>query len=129
MRRLLLASLLALTPACARELGPEAAYRSLVKAVAERDADKAWNLLSRASQKRLEEKARTAAARAPGVVAPSGRQLLLGDAALQARPAARFSVVSQTDQRALLRVEIEGVPPREVTLVHEGRWRVELPER
>ena len=131
MRPLLLASLLALAlpPACARELGPEAAYRSLLKAVAERDADKAWNLLSRASQKRLEEKARAAAERAPGVVPPSGRQLLLGDAALQARPVATVAVTSQTGQRAVLRVEVEGASPREVALVHEGRWRVELPER
>ncbi len=127
MRCLLLLSLLALSPACARDLGPEAAYRSFLKAVAERDADKAWNLLSRASQKRLDERARAAAARAPGVVPPSGRQLLLGDAALQARPVAAVALVSQTDQRAVLRVEIQGTPPREVTLVHEGRWRVELP--
>jgi len=128
MRSLLLASLIALTPACARELGPEAAYRSFLKAVAERDADRAWNLLSQASQKRLDERARAAAARAPGVVAPSGRQLLLGDAALQARPAATVAVLSQTDRRAVLRVDVEGASPREVALVHEGRWRVELPE-
>jgi len=128
MRSLLLASLIALTPACARELGPEAAYRSFLKAVAERDADRAWNLLSQASQKRLDERARAAAARAPGVVAPSGRQLLLGDAALQARPAATVAVLSQTDRRAVLRVDVEGAPSREVALVHEGRWRVELPE-
>ncbi len=127
MRRLFLLSLLALSPACARDLGPEAAYRSFLKAVADRDADKAWNLLSRASQKRLDERARAAAARAPGVVPPSGRQLLLGDAALQARPVATVAMVSQTDQRAVLRVEIQGAPPREVTLVHEGHWRVELP--
>lgn len=127
MRLLLLASIVALAPACARELGPEAAYRSFLKAAADRDADRAWNLLSQASQKRLDEKARAAAARAPGVVPPSGRQLLLGDAALQARAATAVAVVSQTGQRAVLRVEVEGAPPREVTLVHEGRWRVELP--
>ncbi len=127
MRRLLLLALLSLSPACARDLGPEAAYRSFLKAVADRDADRAWNLLSRASQKRLDERARAAAAQAPGVVPPSGRQLLLGDAALQARPAAAVALVSQTGQRAVLRVEVQGAPPREVTLVHEGRWRVELP--
>ncbi len=129
MRRLVLVSLLAFSPACARELGPEAAYRSLLKASADRDADRAWNLLSRGSQKRLDDRARAAAARAPGVVAPSGRQLLLGDAALQARPAAAVAVLSQTGQRALLRVDVEGGPPQEVALVYEGRWRVELPER
>ncbi len=127
MRRLLLLSLLSLSFACARELGPDAAYRSFLKAVADRDADKAWNLLSRESQKRLDEKARAASARAPGVVPPSGRQLLLGDAALQVRPAGSVAVVSQTGQRAVLRVEVEGAPPRQVTLVREGRWRVELP--
>ena len=114
--------------ACARDPGPEAAYRSLAKAVAERDADRAWSLLSRESQKRLEVLARETAARAPGVVAPSGRQLLLGDAALASRPLAGVEVASQEGDRAVLRVEEAGRPPREVSMVREGGgWRVELP--
>ncbi len=114
--------------ACARDPGPEAAYRSLAKAVAERDADKAWSLLSLDSQKRLDALAREAAARAPGVVAPGGRQLLLGDAALASRALARVEVASQESDRAVLRVEEVGRPPRQVSLVREGRaWRVELP--
>ncbi|HEY6104456.1 MAG TPA: hypothetical protein VIV59_00630 [Anaeromyxobacteraceae bacterium] len=129
MRRLAqLAVLAPLLAACARDPGPEAAYRSLANAVAERDADKAWSLLSRDSQKRLDALAREAAARAPGVVAPSGRQLLLGDAALASRPLARAEVASQDGDRAVLRVEEQGRPPREVSMVREGRgWRVELP--
>jgi hypothetical protein len=118
---------LALAPACSRELGPEAAYRALAKAVAERDADRAWSLLSRSSQERLDRKAQEAAARAPGVVPGSGRQLLLGDAAFLSRPASAVSVVSRSGDRALLRVDVEGSAPREVTLVREGSWRVEIP--
>lgn len=128
MRRLAFLALALSLGACARDLGPEAAYRSLVRAVAERDADKAWSLLSQGSQKRLDALAREAAARAPGVVSPSGRQLLLGDGSLAARPLARVEVASQEGDRAVLRVEEEGRPPREVTMVREGRgWRVELP--
>ncbi|HEU4385381.1 MAG TPA: hypothetical protein VFR85_17985 [Anaeromyxobacteraceae bacterium] len=128
MRRPALLALALALAACARDPGPEAAYRSLAKAVAERDADKAWSLLSQASQKRLDALAREAAARAPGVVAPSGRQLLLGDASLTARPLSRVEVASQDGDRAVLRVEEEGRPPRQVTMVREARgWRVELP--
>ncbi len=126
MRRLVPIALLA--AACARDLGPDQAYRSLVQAVQERDADKAWALLSRASQKRLDERARAAAARAPGVVPASGRQLLIGDAALGARRVTSIVVLRESGDRAVLRVEVEGGPSREVTLVREGRWRVELPD-
>ena len=113
---------------CAREPGPEATYRSLVRAVAARDADKAWSLLSRDSQRRLDALAREASARAPGVVPPSGKALLIGDAALAARALARVEVESESGDRAVLRVEVEGGPPRRVTMVREGRaWRVEIP--
>lgn len=114
---------------CSRDLGPEASYRALARAVAERDADKAWSLLSSGSQKRLDALAREAAARAPGVVPASGRQLLLGDASLASRKIASLELVDSSGDRALLRVAAEGLPPREVQLVREGgRWRVELPE-
>jgi hypothetical protein len=128
MRALALVPLLALLPGCAREQEPEAVYRALVKAVSDRDADRAWPLLSTASQKRLDARAREAAARAPGVVPASGRALLLGDAALASPPVKSMEVRSQDAERAVLRVEEEGRPPREVLLVREGRrWRVELP--
>ena len=128
MRALALVPLLALLPGCAREQGPEAVYRALVRAVAEREADKAWPLLSTASQKRLDARAREAAARAPGVVPASGRALLLGDAALASPAVKSVEVRSQDAERAVLRVEEEGRAPREVLLVREGsRWRVELP--
>jgi len=128
MRALALLPLLALLSGCARDLGPEAVYRALVQAVADRDADRAWSLLSTASQKRLDARAREVAARAPGVVPASGRALLVGDAALAAPEVKSVAVRSQDAERAVLRVEEEGRPPREVLLVREGsRWRVELP--
>jgi len=128
MRALALFPLLALLSSCAREQEPEAVYRALVRAVAERDADRAWPLLSTASQKRLDARAREAAARAPGVVPASGRALLLGDAGLASPAVKSLAVRSQDAERAVLWVEEEGRPPREVLLVREGRrWRVELP--
>jgi hypothetical protein len=128
MRQLAIVPLLALLAGCAREQGPEAVYRALVKAVSDRDADRAWPLLSTASQKRLDARAREAASRAPGVVPASGRALLVGDAALASPAVKSVSLRSQDAERAVLRVEEEGRPPREVLLVREGsRWRVELP--
>jgi hypothetical protein len=127
MRALLVLALVVVLAGCAREQAPDAAYRTLAKAVADRDADKAWSLLSRASQKRLDAKARAAAAQAPGVVAPSAKQLLIGDAARLSRPISSIVVVRESADRAVLKVEVEGAPPAEVTLVREGGWRVELP--
>ncbi len=128
MRALSILALVALLAGCAREQAPDAAYRALVKAVADRDADRAWSLLSRASQKRLDAKARAVAAQAPGVVPASGKQLLIGDAARLSRPVSSVVIVRESADRAVLRVEVEGAPPAEVTLVREGGWRVELPD-
>jgi hypothetical protein len=125
---LLAAIAAALLPACSRELGPEATYRSLVRAVAERDGDAAWPLLASGTQAWLAERARLAAAVAPGVVSPDPRVLLLGDASLGARPPASIEVARAAADRAVLRVEAPGAPAAEVTLVREGgRWRFDLP--
>jgi hypothetical protein len=125
----LLAALLAAPlPACQRDLPPDATYRALVRAVAERDEAAAWNLLSSATQKRLEEKARVAAAAAPGVVPASARAMLVGDASLSVRPPTAIGVVGGSADRTVLRVEAPGTAPRDVVLVREGgAWRVELP--
>ena len=131
MRRLLPAALLALSLcACTRDPGPDATYRALARAVSERDADAAWALLSEGSHRWLEGQARRAAAAAPGVVAPSARAMLVGDAALGVRPPAAISVTPGSGgERAVLRVEpAGGGAPSEVLVVREaGRWKVELP--
>jgi hypothetical protein len=118
-----------LAAGCAREAGPEASYRALALAVSQRDGDAAWALLSAGSQRWLEGKARRAAAAAPGVVAPSARELLVGDAALGVRLPAAVSVARKDGERVVLRVEpAGGGPAREVLAVREGgRWKVELP--
>lgn len=124
----LAAALLAVLPACQRDLPPDAAYRALVRAAAERDEAAAWNLLSSATQKRLEERARVAAAAAPGVVPASARSMLVGDASLGVRPPSSITAVESGPDRAVLRVEAPDSPPRDVVLVREGgAWRVDLP--
>src|SRR3990172_6363026 len=82
MRRTLLALVALALVACApREGSPEVAYRDFTRAVSERDGERAWDLLSSDTRAWLEARAKAAAAAAPGVVAPSGQQLLLGAAA------------------------------------------------
>jgi hypothetical protein len=121
-------ALLLAVPGCQRDLPPDAAYRALVRAMAERDEEAAWDLLSAGTQARLSERARVAAAAAPGVVPPSARALLAGDAPLAVRPPTSIAVVESGPERAVLRVEAPGARPADVVLVRErGGWRVELP--
>ena len=74
-RRLALTALAlaaSLAAGCARGEGsPEAAYRAFARAAAERDAERAWTLLSTDTRAWLEERARGAAARAPGIIPPA----------------------------------------------------------
>lgn len=114
---------------CARDAGPEASYRAFAAAVAERDGDAAYALLSAGSQRWLEGQAKRAAAAAPGVVAPSARQLLVGDASLGVRPPESVELVSSAGGRAVLRVvPAGGGSARTVLAVRQGgRWKIELP--
>jgi len=105
---------------------PDAAYRAFARAVADRDAERAWALLSSDTRAWLEERARAAAAAAPGVVAPSARQLLVGDAALTPRPLGDVVVLREARDRAVLGVGEEGRGRAEVELVREGGWRVRI---
>ena len=125
-----IAALLAvvLAAACARPEAPDAAYRALAAAARARDADRAWSLLSSSTQAWLDARAKAAAARAPGVVAPSGKELLLAGGA-PVRPPRSIVVLRESADRAVLQVGDEEGPAHEVTMVREGRWRVELPER
>jgi hypothetical protein len=119
----------AASAACApRESSPEVAYRAFARAVSERDAERAWGILSSDTQAWLEARARSAAAAAPGVVAPSGKELLLGDAALAPRPLASVVVLRESRDRAVVEAAEEGGAKREVDLVREGGWRVRVPE-
>jgi hypothetical protein len=113
----LAAAALLLPVACTRDLGPEATYRALTRAVADRDEGAAWALLSRSTQRWLENRAREAARAAPGVVAPGARQLLLGDAALTVAPPSVIELVRNDGKGA----------PAEVELVREGgAWKVDI---
>jgi hypothetical protein len=86
-------------------------------------------MLSERSRAALDARAADIASRAPpGVVAGSGRQLVLGDLAARTPRAKAVVVRRESRERAVLAVEVEGEPVREVTLVREGGvWRVDLP--
>ena len=123
-----LLALLVAVPACQRDLPPDAAYRALVRAMGDRDEEAAWDLLSAETRQRLTERARVAAAAAPGVVPADARVMLAGDAPLAVLPPTAISVLRVDGTRAVLRVEAPGSPPREVELSRErGGWRVTLP--
>jgi hypothetical protein len=121
-------AVLSLLPACQRDLPPDAAYRALVRAMADRDEAAAWDLLSAATQARLQERARIAAAAAPGVVPASAATLLAGDAPRAVLPPSAIVVVQAGPDRAVLKVEAPGSGARDVVLLRErGAWRVDLP--
>jgi hypothetical protein len=128
MRTFALSVLVLAGAACApREGAPDAAYRTFARAVADRDADRAWALLSSDTQAWLDARAAQVAAAAPGVVAPSGRQLLLGAAARSAPPVTSVIVARESRDRAVLDVQEEGAPRRQVEMVRERGWRVRIP--
>ena len=127
VRRCLAFALLGLL-ACARQGTPDAAYRAFARAASERDADRAWALLSTDTQAWLDRRAKIVSAAVPGVVAPSGRQLLFGDAALATRPLTTTLVLRESRDQAVVEVAEEGGPKREVELIREGGWRVRIPE-
>jgi hypothetical protein len=117
-----------LLPGCRKVGPPDAVYRSFAQATREGDAETAWELLSARTREWLDERAAEVAARAPsGVVSPSGKALLLGNAALAVPKVKSIVVLRESSDRAVLQVEAEGQPGREVTLVNEGGWRVDIP--
>lgn len=125
---LLLALLLA-SPGCRRDLGPAERYAAFAAEARDGDADAVWSMLSTSSREALDARARALAARVPpGVVAASGRQLVLGDLAPRARRPRSVTVVRESRDAAVVAVEVEGQGVREVALVREGGvWRVVVP--
>ncbi len=128
MRKALLA-LAALSLACARQT-PVQAYQSFVQAAQARDPDRIWPLLSKATQDRLDALAREASQSASGVVPDSGKRLLVGNAIEASVPVAPDGVklLRESADRAIIRVTAEGGQEREVSLVREGGWRIDLVE-
>jgi hypothetical protein len=128
--RLALALLLLLAATgCRREPGPVESYRAFDAAEREGDADRVWSLLAAGSRAAFEARARELSARAPaGVLAVSGRSLVLGDlSALAPRPSS-VTLARESGDAAVVAVEVEGRPAREVALVREGgAWRVVVP--
>ncbi len=125
---LALAALAALS-ACRREVSPADRYRAFADAARDGKADEVWGMLSERSRAELDRRAKALAANAPpGVLAASGRAMVLGDlSALAPRPTS-IVVVRESRDAAVVAVEADGQAAREVTLVREGGvWRVVVP--
>ncbi len=118
------AALLACAP---QHDSPAAAYRAFVRSVADRDAERAWGLLSSDTQAWLEARARAAASAAPGVVVSNPQELLLGAASRSARPLVSVVVLRESRDVAVVEAEEEGGAKRRVEMVRQGGWRVRIP--
>src|SRR6266550_2844921 len=92
-----------LVAAC-RGATPDGAYRAFAKAASERDGDVAWGLLSAKAKEVLKERAKAAAARAPGVVTDDPKLLLLGPTAAAVKPLRSVLVVKESGDAAVLKV-------------------------
>ncbi len=127
--RLLALALLLAQAGCRRDVGPAERYAAFAAAARQGDADEVWSMLSSRSREALDERARALAGKAPpGVVAAAGRQLVLGDLAPRARRPRSVVVVRESRDAAVVAVDVEGEPTREVSLVREGGlWRVVVP--
>jgi hypothetical protein len=125
---LLLAAALT-TAGCRRPAGPAETYRAFAQASRSGDVEGVWARLSESSRAALDARAKAAAARAGGVVPASGKDLVLGDLAAQAPRLKSATVLRESQESAVLAVEVEGTPgAKEVALVREsGVWRVVLP--
>jgi hypothetical protein len=125
LRGSLLLALLALS--CARGADrPDAAYRAFARAVADRDAERAWGHLSSDTRAWLDARAKAAAAAAPGVVPPTGRQLLLGDGSVAPRALGEVVVLREARDLAVVQATEEGGAPVAVELVRERGWKVRI---
>jgi hypothetical protein len=129
LRRLLPLALALAAGGCRRDVGPAERYTAFAAAAREGNADAVWAMLSKRSREVVEARARSLAARGPdGVLAASGRQLVLGDLAPRAARPRSVVVVRESRDAAVVAVEVEGQGTREVTLVREGGvWRVDVP--
>jgi hypothetical protein len=120
---------LVLAAGCRGEPGPADRYRTFAAAARRGDGDAVWSMLSEGSRAALDARAKALAARVPaGVVPGSGRELVLGGLSARAPRPGQVLVVRESRDTAVVAVEVEGEPPREVMLVREGGvWRVVVP--
>ncbi len=128
-RALALLALAAALGGCRRDADPADRYRAFAQAARDGKADEVWNMLSERSRAELDRRAKALAAQAPpGVIAASGRALVLGDLSALAPAPTSVVVVRESREAAVLSVEAPGQPAREVTLAREGGvWRVVVP--
>src|SRR5512142_2181068 len=126
---LLAAVALAALPACRRDVSPADRYRAFAEAARDGKADEVWGMLSERSRAELDRRAKGLAAKAPpGVLAASGRAMVLGDLSAVAPRPTSVVVVRESRDAAVVAVEVDGQPGREVTLAREGGvWRVVVP--
>lgn len=119
-------AVLALTASCRREPAnsPEAAYRAFIEAIQKGNTRKAWNALSSATRKKVEERSKAIAEASRGVVIDQPEQLLFQGT--RPGPLGEVTQLEATESSALLRVA-SASGAREVKLVKDsGTWLIDL---
>lgn len=117
---------LALAASCRSEPAnsPEAAYRSFIEAIQKGNTRKAWNALSAATRKRVEERSKAIAQASKGVVRDEPEQLLFQGT--RPGPLGEVTQLEANESSALLRVT-SATGAREVKLVKDsGKWLIDL---
>ncbi len=129
IRLVLALAVLLASAGCRRDEGPADRYRAFAAAARDGNAAAVWSMLSEPSRAELDRRAREVSARAPaGVIPSTGRELVLGDLSARAPKPRSVVVLRESRDAAVVAVEVEGGPAREVSLVREGGvWRVVVP--
>lgn len=125
-RALVLPLVALLATGCQRPDNPAERYERFARAARTGDVGGVWAMLSRDSQDRIRARGKELAGGAKVAGADLGaRNLVLGDLAPTAPKVKSATVLRESQDRAVVAVEVEGGERGEVTLVREAKeWKV-----
>ena len=105
---------------------PDGAYALLVGAVKKGDYKVAWDALSEASKRAIEERSKALAAASGGALEDDPQALFFGSGE-QPQPAQKIEVVREEGEVAVISVTPDEGPPRDLRMVKEsGGWKLDV---